>query len=153
MRVALLLLLLGLAGCDGAAARFIDTARDTHAKADALARSGDPRSAARLLEDLVARPAPAGIAPQDRRVLLQDAYARLADLALKAGEPARARDFAAAGLALGEGHDVFSASLLALRGHAQEALGQDAEAARDYEAAQRIAEELLNQVLADGGSP
>jgi len=152
MRVAPLLLLLGLAGCDGAAARYIDAARDAHAQADALVRGGDPGSAARLLADLVERPVPAGIAPQDRRVVLQDAYARLADLALKAGQPVRARDFAAAGLALGQGHDVFSVSLLTLRGHAHEALGQDAEAARDYEAAQRIAEELLDRVLADGGS-
>ena len=151
MRAALLLLL-ALAGCDGAAARFIDTARDAHAQVAALVRGGDPGGAARVLEDLVARPVPSGINPQDRRVVLQDAYARLADLALKAGQAARARDFAAAGLALGEEHDVFTTLLLALRGHAHEALGRDAEAARDYEAAQRIAEELLDEALADGGS-
>ncbi len=133
MRAALLLLLLGLAGCDGAAARFIDTAHDAHAQVDALVRGGDPGGAARLLEDLVARPVPSGISSQDRRVVLQDAYARR-------------------GLALGEEHDVFAGSLLTLRGHAHEALGRDAEAARDYEAAQRIAEELLDKALTDRGS-
>ena len=152
MKAVLLFLLAGLAGCGGSTARWVDAARDAHTQADALVRGGDPGRAAQVLEDLVTRPIPAGIALQDRRVVLQDTYARLAELALREGKPTRARDDAAAGLALGEARDVFTSSLLTLRGHAHEALGQDVEAARDYEAAQRIAEALLEQVLADGGS-
>jgi len=152
MRGSMLLVAVALAACGDAPARFIDAARDAHAQADALVRAGDPARAARVLEDFTARAVPAGIAAQDRRVVLQDTHDRLAELALKTGNPGRARDAATAGLALGEGRDAFTASLLTLRGHAEEALGRDVEAARDYEAAQKIAEALLEQALADGGA-
>jgi hypothetical protein len=142
-----------LASCGGAAARWIDDAAAAHARADALAGSGDREAAMRVLEQLVAQPAPWRIAGEDRRAVLQDAYARLADLALRAGDAARSLRYADAGLSLGEARDVFTPALRTLRGQANEALGRDADAARDYEAAQIVAEALLQAALSDGGAP
>jgi len=153
-RTAALLFLaaFALAGCGGPAARWIDEAAAAHAQADAFVRGGDPARAARVLDELAARPVPAGVAAQDRRAVLQDAYARLAGLALGQRAPAQALRYAEAGLALGEARDVFTPALRTLRGRAHEALGQDADAARDYEAAQVVAEALLQEALSGGGA-
>jgi len=152
MRTVLVLLFVGVSlGCGGGATRWIGDGWRAHAEADALERSGDLQRAGDLLQDLVSRPVPAGVAPQDVRAVLQDTYARLADLALKRGKPADALHSADAGLQLGEAQDVFVSSLRAFRGRALEALGRDAEAAREYEAAQAIAEALLSEALVDGG--
>jgi len=83
--------------------------------------------------------------------VLQDAYARLARFALAQGKAEQALRDADAGLALGEEPDVFAAALRTIRGRADEALGRDSEAARDYEKAQSIAGTLLEQALGDGG--
>ena len=152
MAALVLLAAFALAGCGGPAARWIDQATAAHAQADALLRGGDASRAARVLDDLVSRPVPAGVAAHDRRAVLQDAYARLAGLALERREPAQALRYAEAGLALGAARDVFTSALRTLRGRAHEASGQDAEAARDYEAAQIVAEALLQEALSDGGS-
>ena len=152
MRYAVTLFAAVLAGCDGAPARWIDEAAAAHARADALAGSGDRESAIRILEQLVAQPTPARISARDRRAVVQDAYGRLADLALAAGDPARALGYADAGLALGEARDAFTSTLRTFRGKANEALGRDSDAARDYEAAQIVAEALLQAAMADGGS-
>jgi tetratricopeptide (TPR) repeat protein len=152
MRTALVLVFVAAClGCGGGATRWIGGAGRAHAEADALERSGNLERAGDLLQDLVSRPVPAGVAPQDARAVLQDTYARLANLALKRGKPADALHFADEGLRLGEAQDVFASSLRAFRGRALEALGRDAEAAREYEAAQAIAEALLSEALVDGG--
>ncbi len=153
MRIALLLLFAGsVAGCGGAAAKFIDDAREANAQADALLRSGDSGRAAQVLQELVSRPVPADLAAQDRRAVLQDVYARLAGLALAEGKPSQALRLADAGLALGEERDVFAVSLRTLHGRANQGLGRDMEAARDYQAAQVIAEALLEAALDAGGA-
>ncbi len=152
MRTALILVFVGASlGCGSGATRWIGEAWRAHAEADILERSGDLERAGDLLQDLVSRPVPAGVAPQDARAVLQDTYARLANVALKRGKPADALHSADAGLQLGEAQDVFASSLRAFRGRALEALGRDAEAAREYEAAQAIAEALLSEALVDGG--
>jgi hypothetical protein len=148
----LLLLATVLAACSGDPARYVEAAHAAHAQADALLRSGDLAGATGALEDFAARPVPSAIAAHDRRVVLQDTYARMAAIALQHGDAVRALKAAEAGLALGKDRDVFTSSLLTLRGRAREALGHDAEAARDYEAAQRVAEALLDELLADGGT-
>lgn len=153
MRWALVVALLGLFGCDPAAARWVADAASIHAQADALVRASDTARARALLEELVHRPVPLAVAAQDRRAVLQDTYARLAFLALGSGDPRQALRDTDAGLALGESSDLFAATLHTMRGRAREALGQDADAARDYEAAQVVAEALLEQLLSDGGSP
>jgi hypothetical protein len=150
--VALAFLAAAIAGCGGAAARWVDGAAAAHARADALVRGGQSDAAARVLVELVSRPVPARVAAQDRRAVLQDVYARLADLALAGGKPEEALRYADDGLALGEGRSVFTSALRTLRGRAEESLGRDAAAARDYEAAQIVAEALLRDALAGGGS-
>jgi len=141
-----------LAACGGAPARWIDQARSANLEADALAAAGDAGGAARVLESLLSRPPPQGVAAADARAVLQDAYGRLATLDLRAGAAQAALQHAEAGLSFGDGRDVFGASLRALRGRALEGLGRDAEAAREYEAAQRLLEALLSEAIGDGGS-
>ena len=150
MRVAVLMALV-VAGCGGAASRFVDDARRANERADALILRGEPGHAMEALQALVAAPVPAGVAEPDRRAVLQDAYARLAGLAAAGGNAAQALQFAQSGLALGGGRDVFEVSLRMELGKANEALGRDSEAARDYEAAQVIAESLLETALREGG--
>jgi hypothetical protein len=153
MRIALLVLFAGsIAGCGSAAAQFIDDAREANAQADALLRSRDSGRAAQVLQELVSRRVPAGLAAQDRRAVLQDVYARLAGLALAEGKSSQALRLADAGLALGEERNVFTVSLRTLHGRANQGLGRDTEAARDYEAAQVIAEALLEATLEGGGA-
>ena len=154
MKPALLLLFAGaLAGCGGAVpTRWIGQAAEAHAQADALVREGRLQEAARTLEEFVAAPAPAQVAAQDRRAVIQDTYARLADLALRQGDPERALRSADAGLRLGARRDAFTSALRTFRGRAHEALGLDREAAQDYEAAQVVAEALLADALAAGGA-
>ncbi len=152
MRIALLALAGTLLACGGDAARWIDDAASINQQADASLREGQLPRARAVLEQLVSRPAPASVAGGDRRAVLQDAYARMAIIALAGHAPEQAIRDANAGLALGERRDVFTATLRALRGRAAEALGNDAEAARDYEAAQIIDEALLQGALSGKGA-
>lgn len=153
MRWVLAVALLGLFGCGRAASRWVADAASIHAQADALVKASDTARARALLEELLHRPVPAAVAAQDRRAVLQDTYARLAFLALDSGDARQALRDADAGLSLGDSSDLFAATLHTVRGRALEALGQDADAARDYEAAQIVAEALLEQLLSDGGKP
>jgi tetratricopeptide (TPR) repeat protein len=152
MRLALFAIAGTILGCGGAAARWVDDAAAIHAQVDASLREGQLARARSLLEQFVSRPAPASVAGGDRRAVLQDAWGRLALVALREGSPAQALRYADAGLALGEDRDVFSATLRTLRGRAGEALGRDADAARDYEAAQIIDEALLAAALSGRGA-
>ncbi len=152
MKMLLLLLAAGLlSGCGDGSARWIGEARRAHAAADARLRERDLAGAEGVLRGLVSRPVPEDVAAADGRAVLQDAYARLARLALAQGKAEQALRDADAGLALGEEPDVFAAALRTIRGRADEALGRDSEAARDYEKAQSIAGTLLEQALGDGG--
>lgn len=152
IRIALLAMTGAVLACGGTAARWVDEAASTNAQVDASLRDGQLARARWLLEQLVSRPTPANVSDGDRRAVLQDAYARLAAVALREGSPARAIRHADAGLALGERRDVFTATLRTLRGRAEEALGNDAAAARDYEAAQTIDEVLLQAALSGKGT-
>jgi hypothetical protein len=151
MRIALLVVGGTILGCGGAAARWVDDAASTNAQVDASLRDGQLARARSLLEQLVSRPTPANVSDGDRRAVLQDAYARLAFVALGEKGPANAIRYADAGLALGERHDLFTATLRAVRGRAEEALGNDSAAVRDYEAAQIIDEALLEAALSGKG--
>ena len=132
-----------LAGCEGGGRAWMEGARADSAAAEA----GDRDEAIAALERLVAREVPDDVAAEDARVVLQDAYARLAALYLEAGDAGAARREADRGLALGEVDDVFTANLLVARGRADEALGRDQEAARDYHRAIRVHEALLDRAL------
>jgi predicted negative regulator of RcsB-dependent stress response len=151
VKTPLLLVAAFVCGCGNAPARWIEEARRAHAEADARLREQDLRGADAVLRRLVTQPVPSNVAAADRRVVLQDAYARLARVGIEEGLPEQALRDADAGLELGEQEDVFTCTLRILRGHALEALGRDPEAARDYETAQVIAAALLERTLADGG--
>lgn len=147
-------LAIALTGCSrGATTRWIGQAREANAEADALLLAGSPDKAAQALDRARALPPPASLDAVDRRAVLQDLDARRALLALDAGSPKLALEIASGGLALGEERDVLTAALRILRGRANEALGHDADAARDYEAAQAIDEALLDELLRGQGKP
>jgi tetratricopeptide (TPR) repeat protein len=137
-----LLLVLLVAGCHGSPP-WSATAARVHAEADRLIDAGD-RSAARaalvqLVSDRIEAPA------ETRRAVLQDAYFRLARLALDGHDAAQAARDADAGLALSGADDLFVANLLVVRGAAHEALGEPAAAVAVYQRALRINEALLRE--------
>lgn len=117
------------------------------ASRSAAAGDASDAQAERLLLELVRQPVPPSVAAEDRRVVHQDAYDRLARIALGRGDRPTAERHVAAGLALGVRDDLFSANLLTTRGQIHEARGQDREAAADYHLALRISESLLDRVL------
>ena len=141
------LLLVALAGCSQARATgWLEQARAAHQQADSALLRGDLDAGRAALREFVDAPAPGRIALEDRRVLLQDALYRLADLELRDRHPQAALAWADRGLALG-GRDLFYANLLVARGHAREDLGEEVWAATDYHDALVINDELLQQVL------
>lgn len=79
--------------------------------------------------------------------LRQDLYCRLAEVALRLGDPAAALEWTRRGIELGGPRSVFSARLHALRGQAHEALGDDALASASYMQALDINETLLDESL------
>ena len=140
-----------LAGCGGAASRWVESAREANASADALIARGEIGRASEVLLGLVSEEPAPGVAAQDARAVLQDAHARLADLQLGQGRPEEALRYTEKGLGLGAEKSVFGSSLHLLRGRAYEALGRDGDAAREYETAQAIAMALLGELTGDGG--
>lgn len=149
--LVLALVLLGaiVAGCDDGAGRWVERAAADSAAAEQALDRGDAEAARRHLRALVNRAVPSDVAERDARVVRQDAYDRLARLALAAGDVAQARRQVEAGLALGEGDDVFTANLLTTRGRVHEAAGRDLEAARDYHRALEINDTLLDRALGE----
>lgn len=132
---------------DGGAAAWVGAAAaDSRAADEAMAR-GDVASAKTHLEAIVARSAPPSVAGDDARVLAQDAYYRLAQLAMREGDPAAAQRLAGRGLELGAREDVFSANLYIVRGRAKEASDQAVEATADYHEALKINDALLRRTL------
>lgn len=138
---------------DSAAATWVSTLRDAHQQADAAEQRGDFDEARRVLEPLASTPAPGEVAPTHARAARQDVYFRLATLASLRGDHAAARDAAADGLALGQQDDVLTANLLIARAEANEALGEREGASRDFLAALRINEVLLDAVLGEEEAP
>ena len=147
MRRAALLALV-LCGCGGAPT-WLDLAQQAHARADAALAGGDPASAHAALAAFVEVPAPASVSREDWRGVMQDVFARLAEIDVGL-DPRAAVGWAARGLTLGERGDVFTANLFLARGHAEEKLGEDRAAAEDYHRVVLIDEALLNAL---GGAP
>jgi hypothetical protein len=122
-------------------------AAEKHREADRLLDQGDPAGARAALESLVAAEAPHAGDSQERRLAVQDAYFRLARLALAGHDARQALAYSDAGLALGTRSDLFVANLLVARGAAHEALGDGRAAAADYDRALTINEDLLREAL------
>lgn len=147
-RALLLLLLALLTACSSSdqAARWVEAVERGTAEADEALASGDVAAAQAALEGVVRLEAPRSVAPDDARVVAQDAAWRLTLLTLDT--PSEALRWADMGLSRGGAGDLFHANLLSARGAALEALGRDVEAARDYHAALLINDALVDQALA-----
>jgi len=128
--------------------RWLDEASSRHALADKQLASGDVPAARDTLLSIVHGRAPADISEDDRRVVLQDAYFRLAKLDLDGGDPRGALANADHGLGVGRADDLFVANLLVVRGAAHETLGDSPAAVEDYHQALMINDRLLAQTLA-----
>jgi hypothetical protein len=126
---------------------WLSTAMQAHRDADALEQAGDLVGAARILHECAESKAPAGLHAEDGRVVRQDLYYRLSTLKLASGLAREASASATAGLVLGQREDVFVANLLVVWVQALEALGDSRGASRDYHAALRINEALLEAHL------
>jgi hypothetical protein len=131
----------------GGSAWFEDAA-SRHLLADRQLANGDAPAARETLLAIVHAHAPANISDDDRRVVLQDTYFRLAKLDLDGGDPRTALTNADYGLGLGRANDLFVANLLVVRGAAHEALGVGPAAVEDYHQALMINDRLLAQTLA-----
>lgn len=130
---------------------WVDETREASQRADVLLQRGDRAGARRELRAIVEMEKPESIATADRRIVVQDATFRLAELDLADGRAQDAIRWADRGLATGRAEDVFTANLLVVRGRAREALGNDREAADDFYRALRINEVLLRRALGDDG--
>jgi predicted negative regulator of RcsB-dependent stress response len=88
-----------------------------------------------------------GLDPTDARLVRQDVYCRLAETALRLGEPRAALEWTRRGLDLDGPPTPFLAQLMALEGDAWAALGDDASAATSYMRALQVHEALLDESL------
>jgi hypothetical protein len=116
------------------------------APSDAAKGSAQGAGGAALLAELEATRA-ANVDASDRRSLQQDLYWRLAELALRQGQPQQALDWARQGIALAGPPSPFLGLLWQAQGEAQQALGDREGAARSYFEAQSISEALLREDL------
>lgn len=153
-RVALLVACLAAlvgAGCSraprGHGGGWAAAAAEKNREADRRLDDGDAPGARAALLALVAAEAPRAAGSDERRLVVQDAYFRLARLALAERDARQAAGYADAGLALGTAPHVFVANLYVVRGAAHEALADARSAAEDYHRALIMNEQLLGQVL------
>jgi hypothetical protein len=148
-RLALALLVAALAACSRSprAGRWAEEAASAHREADLRLDAGDAAGARARLQALVDAQTRRGAVDGPQRLALQDTYFRLAQLALAAHDPRLALADADAGLAYGEGPDLFVANLLVARAAAHEAAGDPRAAATDYHRALTMNETLLAQAL------
>lgn len=144
---------------------FLSMARALHHEANVLEESGDLRGAATRVERIVQAPAPrVGTAPEIEEVLA-DAWARLAELDVRLGDPTKAEEAARTGLLHARAPTYFRGHLLEVQGIAEEArstnladAGDAAGAAKARSSAMRlleeaviVQEEVIGRAL-DGGS-
>jgi hypothetical protein len=125
--------------------------------ADAAISRGDREAAYAALVAFVERPdvpRPDMGRPKargDMRVVLMDAYFRLAEMAHAARNAPAALLWSSRGLALGVANDVFTANLLIADGHAAAALGDEMRASESFHKALIINEALLAVALGETG--
>jgi hypothetical protein len=88
-----------------------------------------------------------GLDVDDARQVRQDLYCRLAETALRLGEPRAALEWTRRGIDLDGPPSPFLAQLMALEGDALTALGEPSSAAASYMKALRVHEALLDESL------
>lgn len=117
-----------------------------HGDLDAARSPSDISRSQRAAADLLETVGP-GLDPADARLIRHDLYCRLAETALRLGEPRTALEWARRGLDLNGPPTPFLAQLMALEGDAWAALGDDANAANSYMKALRAHEGMLDESL------
>ena len=152
---------------DVALMAFLSEARARHHEANLREESGDVRGAMAALEKLVLAPRPRGAAPYPEiDEVLADAYARLAELALRAGDLDAADRALEAGLEHAPEATYFRGHLLEVRGIALESraaaltdAGRGEEAARArsraldlLQQAIDVQEKVIGRALGDAGN-
>jgi len=144
-------LLLLVVGCSRpprpAADPWIARAAAVNQQVDRLLDAGDTARARDLLRTLVSAEKTGAPLDQDRRLVLEDCYFRLARLALAGRDPAQALSAAETGLAYQTAPNLFAANLLVARGAAHEALNDPRAAAEDYHRALLMNEALLREAV------
>jgi hypothetical protein len=148
---------------DDATIALLSSARALHHEADLFEASGDLAAARGAVERVLGLPAPHAVREtEDVRV---DAFGRLAELSLRAGDPARSIDRVAEGLREARRDSVLKARLHLVRGRALRALSESlqsrgdsagasarrAEAIAALEASIQMNERVLRAAL-DGGA-
>jgi hypothetical protein len=131
-------------------ARVDDKAFDRRLEQSESRAKGDPAQLASTREQLLAALSDARMSrldDADKRSLEQDLYCRLAELALRQGQPGQALEWARQGIALDGAPSAFLGLLWQTQAEALEALGDKEAAARSYLRAQSIASELLSGAL------
>ena len=114
---------------------------------DRLLDANDAWRARELLQTFVSAERPGTALDEDRRLVLEDCYFRLARLALAGRDPAQALSDAERGLAYQTAPSLFAANLLVARGAAHEALNEPRAAAEDYHRALLMNEALLREAV------
>ena len=117
---------------------------------DQLLDADDAARARELLRAVVSAERPGAALDEERRLVLEDCYFRLARLSLAGRDPAQALSDAETGLAYQTAPSLFAANLLVARGAAHEALNDPRAAAEDYHRALLMNEALLRGAV---GSP
>lgn len=143
---------LGLASAGGCSRSprdpgFPATAATRHHEADQRLDAGDVAGARQILLSLLGNEAEGAPASEDRRVIIQDTYFRLARLSLGERDVRQALAYADAGLAAGADSNLFVANLYVVRGAVHEAQGDSRAAAEDYHRALAMNEALLREVV------
>jgi hypothetical protein len=119
---------------------------DVHDEADAAAARGDLAGSERLLTSALDSLG-SGWSNDDERLVRQDLFCRLAETALRLGQPRAALEWTRRGLDLDGPPTPFLAQLIALGGDAWVALGDEANAAKSYMGALRMHEAMLDENL------
>jgi tetratricopeptide (TPR) repeat protein len=118
-----------------------------HALLDGASSRADLETARSAFAQLAAAPAGSAWSPNDARLVQQDVFCRLAEAALRLGQPEAALGWIRQGLELDGPPTPFLAQLSALQGQAREAMGDASGAARSYMRALEINETLLSESL------
>lgn len=141
--------LVGFGACSAPNERWLQSVEAAQRAADAALVAGE-LSEARAHLSLIAEGD--GVEDADAvgvRALRQDAFYQLARLAFAQEDGEVALRCANAGLALGEGGDLYEANLWIARGQAHELLGDPERAAEDYHRALVLNDALLDVMLRD----
>jgi hypothetical protein len=124
---------------------FLSKARALHHEANLSDETGDVRGAATRVERIVraARPHPSEAIPEVEEVLA-DAWARLAELDVRLGDPEAAAAAATNGLAHAPGPTYFRGHLLEVQGVAEESRSRSLADAGDVAGAERARAEAMH---------